>query len=781
MKTTSTPMETSKPLLKDAEAEDVDVHLYRSMIGSLMYLTASRPDIMFVVCACARFQVTPKGSHLHAVKRIFRYLKGQPKLGLWYPKDSPFDLEAYTDSDYAGASLDRKSTTGGCQFLGSRLISWQCRKQTIVATSTTEAEYVAAASCSNETVIKEWEGIMERVATTASSLESEQDSVNPTIYTTCIEQFWTSAKAKTINGERQIQALVDKKKNWKELCAKTTAWNEFSSTMASAIICIATNQKFNLSKYIFDNMVKNLEGGVKFLMYPRFVQVFLDRQVEGMARHKEVYVTPSHTKKKIWVKIQLLLLIPIRHPILLNHLHPNLKRRSQEGIRERTVVLQSLSLMRLLMRLMYLPPSYDPPQSGEDRMKLSELMNLCTSLKEKVLNLEEAKTAQAKEIANLKKRVKQLEKRRKSRTLRINRLRKVGSTSRVELSNDVSLGAQDDASKQGRIIADLDADAEVTLMDETQGINDDNLMFDTSVLDVSTADPVTTAGEVVTTAASVEIPDELTLAQTLIEIKSIKPKAVTIDTTTVTPVSTRLKAKRIIFHDQVKQAPASKPKIDPAQPSSKDKAMIDANEQLATRLQAEEQEQFSIEKKSRMLVEIIAKRKKFFVAQRAAEQRSKPPTKAQMRNRMCTCLKNMEVVKGSKARTKESSKRAGDELKSDKSKKQKIDEHVEAEKDDDPVEEEMKKHVEIVQDEEEITIDAIPLATKPPVIVVYKIVKEGKIGHFQLIRANGSSNRYSSMIKMLQGIDKEDLETLWKLVKAKHRLRRPEEDYERML
>ncbi|GJY00776.1 putative ribonuclease H-like domain-containing protein [Tanacetum coccineum] len=104
----------------------------------------SKPDIMFVVCAYARVQVTPKLSHLHVVKRIFRYLKGQPKLGLWYPKDSPFDLEAYTDSDYAGASLDRKSTTGGCQFLRSRLISWQCKKQTVVANSTTEAEYVAA-------------------------------------------------------------------------------------------------------------------------------------------------------------------------------------------------------------------------------------------------------------------------------------------------------------------------------------------------------------------------------------------------------------------------------------------------------------------------------------------------------------------------------------------------------------------------------------------------------------------------------------------------------------
>ncbi|GKA79515.1 hypothetical protein Tco_0786111 [Tanacetum coccineum] len=147
VKTSSTPMETSKLLLKDTEAEDVDVHLYRSMIGSLMYLTSSRPDIMFAICDCARFQVIPKGLHLYVVKRIFRYLKGQPKLGLWYPKDSPFDLEAYLDSDYASASLDRKSTTGGCQFLRSRLISWQCKKQTVVANSTTKAEYVAVASC----------------------------------------------------------------------------------------------------------------------------------------------------------------------------------------------------------------------------------------------------------------------------------------------------------------------------------------------------------------------------------------------------------------------------------------------------------------------------------------------------------------------------------------------------------------------------------------------------------------------------------------------------------
>ncbi|GKF51202.1 uncharacterized mitochondrial protein-like protein [Tanacetum coccineum] len=147
VKSASTPTDLEKPLVQDGDATDVDEHLYRSMIGSLMYLTASRPDIMFAVCACARFQVSPKTSHLLAVMRIFRYLKRKPSLGLWYSKGSPLELVAYTDSDYAGATLDRKSTTRGCHFLGSRLISWQCKKQTVVSTSTTEAEYVATTSC----------------------------------------------------------------------------------------------------------------------------------------------------------------------------------------------------------------------------------------------------------------------------------------------------------------------------------------------------------------------------------------------------------------------------------------------------------------------------------------------------------------------------------------------------------------------------------------------------------------------------------------------------------
>nr|GEV46615.1 uncharacterized mitochondrial protein AtMg00810-like [Tanacetum cinerariifolium] len=146
VRTATTPYEAPKPRSKSESDSPVNVNLYRSVIGSLMYLTASRPDIMFAVSACLRHQVTPTSSNLEAVKKIFKYLKGQPKLGLWYPKESPLVLEAYSDSDYARENRDMTSTTSGCQFLGRWLISWQCKKQTVVATSSIKAEYVATAN-----------------------------------------------------------------------------------------------------------------------------------------------------------------------------------------------------------------------------------------------------------------------------------------------------------------------------------------------------------------------------------------------------------------------------------------------------------------------------------------------------------------------------------------------------------------------------------------------------------------------------------------------------------
>ncbi|KAJ9553587.1 hypothetical protein OSB04_017632, partial [Centaurea solstitialis] len=145
-----TPMPTGNLLGPDLAGKSVDQKIYRSMIGSLLYLTATRPDIMFATCFCARFQANPKESHLAAVKRILRYLKGTPEMGLWYPKDSSFELISFTDSDYGGCKLDRKSTYGSCQFLGDKLVSWTSKKQNCVSTSTAEAEYVAAASCCSQ-------------------------------------------------------------------------------------------------------------------------------------------------------------------------------------------------------------------------------------------------------------------------------------------------------------------------------------------------------------------------------------------------------------------------------------------------------------------------------------------------------------------------------------------------------------------------------------------------------------------------------------------------------
>ena len=141
------PMNTSTRIDLDEEGISIEEHKYRKLIGSLLYLTASRPDITFAVGVCARFQSKPKMSHYQTALKIIKYLKGTVNVGLWYPKEGDLTLRAYSDSDYAGCRVDRKSTSGTCQFLGDRLISWFSKKQTSIATSTAEAEYMAAASC----------------------------------------------------------------------------------------------------------------------------------------------------------------------------------------------------------------------------------------------------------------------------------------------------------------------------------------------------------------------------------------------------------------------------------------------------------------------------------------------------------------------------------------------------------------------------------------------------------------------------------------------------------
>ncbi|GJR53781.1 hypothetical protein Tco_1404302 [Tanacetum coccineum] len=349
--------------------------------------------------------------------------------------------------------------------------------------------------------------------------------------------------------------------------------------------------------------------------------------------------------------------------------------------------------------------SNDPLLSGEDRLKLNELMELCTNLSQRVLDLENTKTSQAAKITKLKEKVKKLKKRNKSRTPGLKRLSKVGRFAQVVSSED----------------------EEVTLVDEAQERNNDNLMFDTRVLNKHEVEveKVVSIAEVTTASATTTV-DELTMAQTLIEIKAAKTQSCLqhwLHNTTAVTIPT---ARRFSFKSTHGQ------------------------------------------------------KKKHFAKPRAEKIKETTTNQAKKRNQTSVdsfVPMDTEVVEGSKSQAEGSSKRTGEEFESDNSKKQKIDENVEAEVDD---EAEMKKHMEIVPDDE-VAIDAIPLATKSPIIVDWKIIKEGKMGYFQIIRADGSSRRYSSMIRMLQNIDREDLETLQKLVKAKHINIRPEKAYERVL
>nr|GEX42783.1 hypothetical protein [Tanacetum cinerariifolium] len=440
VKTSSTPIETSKPLLKDEKAEDINVYLYRLMIGSLMYLTASRPDIMFVVCACARFQVTPKVSHLHVVKRIFRYLKGKPKLELWYPKDSLFEMQAYTNSDYDGASLDKKSTTGGCQFLRSRLNSWQCKKQTIVANSTTEAE----------------------------------DS----------------------NEKKLIQMIkIHTDQNITDLLTKAFDVGRFQYLVAS--IGMLTSEVLIKGRLEVYFGIKKVETGAiqalvdkkKVIVTERSVRSDLHLEdVEGMLKHKEIYITPSHTKK-IFANIKRQRkdfsgkVIPLFETMMVQ---------SQENMGEDSEIPTDSHHTPTISQ----PSTSSQPQqkhkSKKSKKKITEVPQLSDSTHD------------------------------------------VADEHVTTTSNDPLLSE--------RMIDDLDADEGVTLVNETRERNDQH-MYDISVLDdekvvaekeVSTVDPVSTAGKVVTIVGfevsnaaitSQIFMDEITLAKALIDIKTSKPKA----------------------------------------------------------------------------------------------------------------------------------------------------------------------------------------------------------------------------------------------------------------
>ncbi|GJV02570.1 hypothetical protein Tco_1336139 [Tanacetum coccineum] len=406
--------------------------------------------------------------------------------------------------------------------------------------------------------------------------------------------------------------------------------------------------------------------------------------------------------------------------------------------------------------------SNDPLLSGEDNLKLNELMVLCTNLQKKVLDLETTKTIQALEINSLKRRVKKLEKKQRSRTHKLRGLYKVGLSAKVvSLDDEASLGDQEDASKQGRKILDIVADEDITL--DSTHVDTDPDMFGVHDLHgdevfVEIEEPVVNAATTITTTATTTIADEveMTLAQTLVKIKSAKPKVKGQGSKDkgkekmIEPEKPLKKKNQVLFDEQeairlqaqfneearvVREKEEANVVLVAQWNDIQDKAETDY--ELAQRLQQVEQEELTIEKKSKLFQQLLEKRRKFFAAKRAKEKRNRPPTKAQQRSIMCTYLKNMEGWKPKDLKTKEesskrdetigqesSSKRAGDELEQEKAKKQKID--------DDQEEAKMKELMKLISDEEGLAIDAISLSTKPPSIIDHKIIKKERLAFIKL-------------------------------------------------
>nr|GEV13963.1 reverse transcriptase domain-containing protein [Tanacetum cinerariifolium] len=440
-----TLVDMEKTLVKDADGDDIDVHLYRSMIGSLMYLITSRPDIIYAICVCARFQVTPKVSHLYDVKIIFRYLKGNLKLGLRYPRDSPFELVAYSDSDYAGASLDRKFTTEGCQLLRSRLISRQCKKQTMVTTSTTKAEYVAAASCCRQVL---W--IQNQMLDYGMVGFGEMMLYN---LTTSL-QFWQTATATTLNnGEMEITATIDGK--------------------------VKVVTEASVRRHL------KLEDSDGISTFPT-TEIFKQLALMGSSIRQETEVSqPSSPPHTHVANEAASTSVDVRH-----------------GGAATTVT--SLDVGQGSGNINKTPSMpYDSPlprvhtlRSDEGRMQHNELMDLVTKLPDRVVKKLEniVKTSQARRRAKI-----------------------------IVFDDDDDL---EDPSKKERKIEEIDQDPNISLIQHDAEIQG---RYSTAEKEVSTVEPVSTAGATVTTASidvspasptrRASIADDITMAETFVYIR----------------------------------------------------------------------------------------------------------------------------------------------------------------------------------------------------------------------------------------------------------------------
>nr|GEZ24343.1 uncharacterized mitochondrial protein AtMg00810-like [Tanacetum cinerariifolium] len=598
-KSASTPIDTEKPLLKDPNGEVVDVHAYRSMIGSLMYLTSSRLDIMFTVCACAHFQVTPKASNLHAVKRIFRYLKGKPHLGLWYLKDLPFDLVAYSYSDYAGASLDRKSTTRGCQYFGCRLISWQCKKQTVVATSSTEAEYVVAASCCAQVLwiqnqlldygvkfqlLVQLNAVqrhilldciflgfgltMQVVQSGVNTPRCDKDRLDlielkvfllPSDEKVRIEvsavDLQTFVAVKKVNDVTRLQALVDKKK---VVITKASIKNALHLDDAEGVECLPNEEIFTeLSRIGYE------KPSTKLTFYKAFFSS--QKQVGDLSSHSTKYTSPALTQK-VFANMRRICkgFYRVNTPLFEGMLVAQEVGKDADEVHAKDVnatgvvteggASDDVNAAVDEPSIPSPPPPTPPPQPSQDIPSTSQdtrismdfiqnLMDTCTTLSRRVEHLELDKIAQALEITKI----------------------------------DTSDGTvMDDVSKQGGIIANIDADEDVVLEDakdvavEKSADDEDNAdiqgrkaksQVEIYKIDLEHAKKVLSMQEEDSEQAELqEVVDVVTTAKIITKVVTAASDTITVASTTITAADVPISAATIITASTLTVAPSRRKK-----------------------------------------------------------------------------------------------------------------------------------------------------------------------------------------------------------------------------
>nr|GEV11715.1 hypothetical protein [Tanacetum cinerariifolium] len=648
-----------------ARIEDIRLFLaYASFMGFMVYQMdvksaffmkplKKRPDIMFAVCACARFQVTPKVSHLHAVKRIFSYLKGKPHLGLWYPRDSPFNLVAYSDSDYARASLDRKSTTGvnaARHFITT--VSYELMLFSLLNVTAVNLMLLGhklMLSRATATVKKVNDDVQLRALIDGKKVVVLEAIIRRDLHlddadgVKCLPNEEIFEELARMGYEKPPQKLTFYKAffsaQWKFLIhtlvqclsAKRTAWNEFSCSMAFAVICLATGRKFNFFKYIFDSMVRNVDSPSKFLMYPRFLQVVMDHQGDDMTTHNTRYTSPALTHK----------------------VFANMRRVGKGFSCAETPLFASM----------------------------------------------------------LKKRVKRLERKHKSKHSGFKRMGKVGTAQRVESSTDIVLETNEkvvamDAESQGRINQEVVNAA-------SKGVN--------------AAEPTIFDDEDVT----------MIMAQTLIKLKAEKAKL----------LDEQIAQK---LHDKEVQKTVARDKQEKA------------NIERALELQKINMVGYKIEYFRGMTYNKV--RPIFEMEYKKVQTLFKPDKDVQKpkKKRVADETLLQESFKKLKA-TEVSRSKSTQEIPSNDPKEM--------------TEEDVQNMLESVP-VPEFKVEA--LHVKYP-IIDWEIHIEGSRTYWKIIRVGGIAEAYQSFEDMLKGFDREDLVSLWNLVKEKFNSAVPSEDKEKVL